>query len=253
MSDSNEIKKGERIAKVLARAGVGSRRGVEALIAQGRICQDGEVIKTPATFIVDTRGITVDGEPVAGKEKTRLWRYHKPVGLVTTNNDPEGRATVFEALPTKMKRVISVGRLDMASEGLLLLTNDGTLARWMELPATGWKRRYRVRVYGNVREDALKALAKGIRVEDMSYGPIEAKLERRTGSNSWLEVNIREGKNREVRKVMEQLGLRVNRLIRVAFGPFQLGQLKEGDISEFTTEAIRSSLPKTLLDQLDMG
>jgi 23S rRNA pseudouridine2605 synthase len=238
--------KGERIAKVLARAGVASRREVERMIAEGRVALDGAPVEKPQTLVLDTKGITVDGKPVKDREPSRLWRYNKPRGLVTTNRDPEGRKTVFDALPGKLPRVLSVGRLDINSEGLLILTNDGALARWMELPKTGWKRRYRVRVHGNVDEARLKALSKGITVEGVTYGPIEARLERQQGSNAWLEMGLREGKNREVRKVLEAMGLKVTRLIRTAYGPMELGSLAGGEVDEMPVVALRSFFPKDL-------
>lgn len=226
----NEPKK-ERIAKLLARAGIGSRRGVEAMIAEGRIALAGRVLDSPATLVADLDGITVDGEPVQPIEPVQLWRYHKPAGLVVSHHDPQGRPTVFAKLPPGLPRVISVGRLDVNSEGLLLLTNDGALARHLELPATGLARRYRVRVHGRIDEAALAALAEGVTVDGMRYGPIAARLERRQGANAWLEVSLNEGKNREVRKVMAHLGLDVSRLIRIAYGPFLLGRLAPGEVA----------------------
>ncbi len=237
---------GERIAKVLARAGVASRREVERMIAAGRVALDGTTVEKPATLVPGTSGITVDGKPVQEREPSRLWRYNKPRGLVTTNRDPEGRKTVFDALPDKLPRVLSVGRLDINSEGLLILTNDGALARWMELPKTGWKRRYRVRVHGAVDEARLRALSKGITVEGIAYGPIEARLERQQGSNAWLEMGLREGKNREVRRVLETMGLKVTRLIRTAYGPMELGHLAGGEVDEVPVAALRSFFPKEL-------
>lgn len=239
-------RKGERIAKILARAGVASRREVERMIGEGRISLNGELVDTPVTLVTDTTGITVDGKPVGAREPSRLWRYNKPRGLVTTNSDPEGRKTVFSALPDSLPRVLSVGRLDINSEGLLILTNDGALARWMELPKTGWKRRYRVRVHGTVDEGRLKALSNGITVEGVKYGPIEARFERQQGSNAWLEMGLREGKNREVRRVLEALGLKVTRLIRTAYGPLELGNLARGEIDEVPVAALRSFFPKEL-------
>lgn len=227
---TDEIKdteiKGERIAKVLARAGVESRRGVERMIEDGRIALDGKVLESPAVLVTSLEGITVDKEPIGKIEETRLWRFHKPKGMLTTHHDPQGRATVFENLPDHMPRVISVGRLDMNTEGLLLLTNDGELARWLELPANGIVREYRVRAYGYVRERQLKALKDGVVIEGVQYGSIDAKIERADAANCWLTVSITEGKNREVRRVMEYLGLTVNRLIRTNYGPFSIGTLK---------------------------
>lgn len=223
---------GERIAKRIARAGLGSRREVERWIADGRVSVDGHKVTTPAINVGAGARITVDGKPVAAAEPARLWRYHKPSGLICTRSDPQGRDTVFDALPPSMPRVISIGRLDVTSEGLLLLTNDGALARRLELPATGWTRRYRVRVYGRVDEAALAKLARGVTVDGIRYGSIQAKLEHSQGANSWLAVSLREGKNREIRRVMEHLGLTANRLIRTAFGPFQLGNLARGKVVE---------------------
>lgn len=231
--------RGERIAKVLARAGLCSRREAERWIADGRVAVGGRVLTTPAVTVGVGDVVTVDGRPLPGKEPTRLWRYHKPAGLVTSHRDPQGRPTVFERLPDTLPRVVSVGRLDLASEGLLLLTNDGGLARRLELPATGWVRRYRVRVFGAIDEDRLAALDKGVTIAGVRYGPIRARLDRRQGANAWLTVAITEGKNREVRKVMEHLGLTVNRLIRVAYGPFQLGHLARGAVEEVPGKVLR--------------
>jgi 23S rRNA pseudouridine2605 synthase len=228
----------ERIARRIARLGLCSRREAERWIAEGRVTVDGRVLSSPALNVTSEAVITVDGRPVGAPERTRLWRYHKPRGLVTTHRDPEGRPTVFAALPPDLPRVISVGRLDFNSEGLLLLTNDGALARHLELPATGWRRRYRVRVHGSVDEARLFALAAGITVEGVSYGPIEATLERRQGSNAWLIVALREGRNREVRRVLSALGLAVTRLIRTAYGPFQLGGIEKGAIDEVPAKTI---------------
>jgi len=233
---------GERIAKVLARAGVGSRREVERMIAQGRIRLSGQVLDSPAIRVSGVEAITVDGRPVAPPAPARLWRYHKPRGRLTTAHDPQGRPTVFDDLPAHLGRVITVGRLDFNSEGLLLLTNDGELARWMELPATGWTRCYRVRAHGRVEADALAALADGVTIDGFRYGPVTVELERRQGANAWLRVSLREGRNREVRRVLEYLGLTVNRLIRISYGPFRLGELKPGEV-----RAVRS---RVLADQL---
>jgi len=236
--------RGERIAKWLARAGVASRRDVEKLIAERRVKLENKVVETPATFIQPGDLVTVDGRIVANAQRTRLFRYHKPVGLVTTHKDEKGRQTVFAALPPGLPRVVSVGRLDLNSEGLLLLTNDGELARKLELPANGWLRRYRVRVNGFIDERLLASLAQGITVEGVRYGPIEAGLDSRQGANAWLTVAIHEGKNREVRRVMQHLNLNVSRLIRTAYGPFQLGALPRGAVEEVN--------PKVLRDQLGM-
>ncbi len=236
--------KGERIAKRLARAGLCSRREAERWIAEGRVAVNGRVIAEPGTTVTEADVILVDGKPVAEPEHSRLWRYHKPAGLVTTHRDPQGRPTVFERLPETMPRVISVGRLDLNSEGLLLLTNDGALARRLELPATGWVRRYRVRVHGHVDPARLPALEKGVTVDGVAYGPIKAALDRQQGANAWLTVSLREGKNREIRKVMEHLGWPVSRLIRVAYGPFQLGQLLPGQVEEVVGKVVREQLGK---------
>jgi len=242
MSEDDDPKRGERIAKWLARAGIASRRDAEKLIAEGKVKLNGRTVETPATFVAATDRVAVEGKPVAAPERTRLFRYHKPEGLVTTHRDPEGRPTVFGKMPPGMPRVVSIGRLDIASEGLLLLTNDGELARRLELPSNGWLRRYRVRVHGRVEERALAGLAKGVTVEGVAYGPIEAGLDSRQGSNAWLTVSLTEGKNREVRRVMAHLGLQVTRLIRVAYGPFQLGALPRGGIEEVHPRILREQL-----------
>jgi len=220
-----------RIAKALARAGLCSRREAERWIAQGRVSVNGETLTGAARDVSSADRIRVDGNPLPAPAAPRLWRYHKPKGLVTTHHDPQGRATVFDALPSHLPRVISVGRLDVNTEGLLLLSNNGALARHLELPATGWLRRYRVRAHGIVAQRDLDRLQDGVELAGMRYGPIEALLERRQGSNVWLVIGLREGKNREVRSVLEHLGLTVNRLIRVAFGPFQLLDLAPGAVA----------------------
>ncbi len=242
MTPPSKPPQGERIAKRLARAGVCSRRDAERMIAAGRVRVDGTVLTSPAVNVGPDAKVDVDGKRIATPEPPRLWRFHKPTGLATTHRDPEGRPTVFAALPNDMPRVISIGRLDIASEGLLLLTNDGELARRLELPRTGWTRRYRVRVFGMPNPAALASLAKGLRIEDFRYGPVKAVIERQTGRNAWLSVSLQEGKNREVRKVLEHLGLQVNRLIRVGFGPFQLGQLKAGAVAEVPRRVLREQL-----------
>ncbi len=239
----SESAPGERIAKFLSRAGVASRRDAERMVAEGRVKLNNAVVTHPATFVTKDDLIVVDGKPVDAPERTRLWRYHKPDGLMTTHRDPEGRPTVFEKLPAHLPRVVSIGRLDLNSEGLLLLTNDGALARRLELPATGWIRRYRVRVFGAVDAKALAALARGVSVDGVRYGPIEAGLDSRKGDNCWLTVGLREGRNREVRRVMAHLGLHVSRLIRVSYGPFQLGQLARGAVEEVTGKVLREQLP----------
>ncbi len=234
--------KGERIAKHLARAGLCSRRDAERWIAEGRVKLDGKVLKSPAVTVTAASDIRVDGKPVPAPEPARLWRYHKPAGLVTTHRDERGRPTVFERLPPELPRLVSVGRLDLNSEGLLLLTNDGALARELELPARGWLRRYRVRVHGTIEPARLAALADGITIAGIAYGPIRAALDRQQGSNAWLTVSLREGKNREIRRVMAHLGLGVSRLIRVAYGPFQLGELPRGAVEEVSRRVLRDQL-----------
>jgi 23S rRNA pseudouridine2605 synthase len=233
---------GERIAKVIARAGLASRREAEAWIAAGRVAVNGSAISSPALNVTGADRITVDGEPLRNRERTRLFLFNKPRGLVTTHSDPQGRPTIFGALPKDLPRLISVGRLDLSTEGLLLLTNDGGLARVLELPATAWQRRYRVRAFGRVAQEALDGLRAGITLEGVHYGPIEATLDREQGSNVWLTFAIREGKNREVRKVLESLGLKVNRLIRLSFGPFELGALDDGAVEEVKTAVLREQL-----------
>lgn len=235
----------ERVAKALARAGVASRREVERLIAAGRVSLNGAVLTTPAVKVGPTDVLAVDGKPVAAAEPARLWRYHKPVGLVTTHRDPQGRPTVFDRLPKDMPRVISIGRLDLNSEGLLLLTNDGGLARAMELPSSGVVRRYRARVRGHVSQARLDDLRDGLTVEGVRYGPIEAILDPNagTGVNRWITLSLAEGKNREVRKVLAALGLTVGRLIRTAYGPHRLGDLKPGEAAEVAPGAASAMSP----------
>ncbi|MBN8890647.1 MAG: pseudouridine synthase [Acetobacteraceae bacterium SCN 69-10] len=235
--------RGERIAKWLARAGVASRRDAEKLLAEGKVRLNNAVITHPATFVSPGDLVVVAGKLIDAPERTRLWRYHKPDGLVTTHRDPEGRPTVFQALPPTMPRVVSVGRLDLNSEGLLLLTNDGALARRLELPANGWIRRYRVRVFGMVEPATLAALAKGITIDGVRYDSIEAGLDSRKGDNCWLTISLREGRNREIRRVMQHLGFHVTRLIRVAYGPFQLGHLPRGMVDEVPAKVLREQLP----------
>ncbi|MFP5517181.1 MAG: pseudouridine synthase [Alphaproteobacteria bacterium] len=233
---------GERIAKRLARAGLCSRRDAERWIAEGRVAVNSRVLDSPACVVHPGDVVQVDGKVIPEPEPARLWRYHKPSGLVTTARDEKGRETVFDRLPADLPRVVSIGRLDLTTEGLLLLTNDGELARFLELPATGWTRRYRVRVFGEVDERQLAALEKGPTIEGVKYGPIEAVLDRIQGRNAWLTVSLKEGKNREIRKVMESLGLQVNRLIRVAYGPFQLGKLEEGAVEEVPKRVVREQI-----------
>ena len=234
----------ERVAKLLARVGLCSRRDAERWIVAGRVSVDGQVLTTPAVTVTAANDVRVDGVPLPGSERARLWRYHKPAGLITTHRDEKGRPTVFDALPKELPRVISVGRLDLNSEGLLLLTNDGGLARRLELPATGWLRRYKVRVHGEVDPDRLAALEKGITIDGVAYGSIHASLERLQGSNAWIALALREGKNREVRRVLEHLGLPVTRLIRLSFGPFQLGNLARGDVAELPKKVLAEQLAK---------
>lgn len=234
------------MAKFLARAGVCSRRDAERLIAEGRVKLNGKVLDTPAVKVSTHDKVSVDGRIVGAAEPTRVWRYHKPSGLVTTHRDPAGRPTVFERLPKQMPRVISVGRLDLTSEGLLLLTNDGELARRLELPANGWLRRYRARAFGRIEQAELDQLQGGIVVDGVRYGPIDAKLER-AGANSWITLALTEGKNREVRRVLEALGLKVNRLIRTSYGPFQLGALEPGAVEEIPRKALKEQLGKDAL------
>ncbi|MEZ5973060.1 MAG: pseudouridine synthase [Hyphomonadaceae bacterium] len=243
-SEPSSNPEAERIAKFLARAGVCSRRDAERLIAEGRVKLNGKVLDTPAVKVTVADKVQVDGRPIGAAEATRMWRYHKPSGLVTTHRDPAGRPTVFQHLPNDMPRVISVGRLDLTSEGLLLLTNDGELARKLELPANGWLRRYRARAFGRVTQDELDTLKDGITVDGVRYGSIDAKLERRSGANAWINVAITEGKNREVRRVLDALGLRVNRLIRTSYGPFQLGTLPPGAVEEIPRKALKEQLGK---------
>ncbi len=232
----------ERIAKVIARAGLCSRRDAERWIAEGRVAVDGEILTSPAVTVGPANDVRVDGKPLPEPERPRLWRYHKPVGLVTTHRDEKGRPTVFGALPEGLPRLISIGRLDLNSEGLLLLTNDGALARHLELPATGWIRRYKVRVHGDVDPARLLGLAKGVTIDSVAYGPIRAQLERQQGSNAWLTLSLQEGKNREVRRVLEHLGYPVTRLIRLSYGPFQLGHLARGAIEEVPKKVLAEQL-----------
>ena len=243
-SGAPDAPRGERIAKWLARAGIASRRDAEVLLTTGRVRLNNVPVTHPATFVSPGDLVQVDGKLVDAPERTRLWRYHKPAGLVTTHKDPDGRATVFQKMPREMPRVVSIGRLDLNSEGLLLMTNDGGLARRLELPSTGWIRRYRVRVYGIVDPKALADLAGGVTVEGVRYGAIEAGLDSHRGENSWLAIGLREGRNREVRRVMTHLGLQVTRLIRVSYGPFQLGLLQRGGVEEVPARVLRDQLPR---------
>jgi 23S rRNA pseudouridine2605 synthase len=233
---------GDRIAKVMARAGLCSRRDAERLIAEGRVSLNGTVLTSPAVNVGPEDSVLVDGRPLPQAERPRLWRYHKPAGLLVSNRDPRGRPTIFDRLPQELPRVVSVGRLDFNTEGLLLLTNDGELARELELPATAWLRRYRVRAFGVVDPAALARLKGGITIDGIRYGAIEAALERVQGDNAWLVFGLREGKNREVKKVCEHLGLKVNRLIRISFGPFLLGDLPRGAVEEIQPRVLREQL-----------
>jgi len=235
----------ERLAKRIARAGMCSRRDAEKWIEAGRVRVDGELITTPAFNVTEASQILIDGQPLSAPPRQRIWLYYKPVGLVTTHKDPQGRLTVFEALKDKLPRVVSVGRLDLNSEGLLILTNDGAYAREAELPSNQWPRTYRVRVFGFVNEEALDRLKQGIVVEGVRYGAIQAELTRVTGRNAWLLMTIHEGKNREIRKVLNHLDLQVNRLIRVSYGPFELGDMEPGDIKEITLSEAQPKLKKS--------
>jgi 23S rRNA pseudouridine2605 synthase len=237
-----ETPEGDRIAKVLARAGLCSRRDAERWIAAGRIAVNGRQILSPALNIGPQDRVTVDGQPLQARERTRLWLYHKPKGLVTTARDPEGRKTVFAALPADLPRVLAIGRLDINTEGLLLLTNDGGLKRVLELPATGWLRRYRVRVHGQVTQAALDTLKNGVAIDGVFYGAVEATLDRVQGANAWLTIGLREGKNREVKRLLGHIGLETSRLIRVSYGPFQLGDLAEGEVREIRGRILRDQL-----------
>ncbi len=241
-NQSSNIVKGERIAKVMARAGLCSRRDAERWITDGRVSVNGETLDSPACVVTPQDKIVVDGKPLPQKENTRLFLYHKPAGLVTSASDEMGRDTVFDRLPKNLPRVISVGRLDLNTEGLLLLTNDGELSRYLELPATGWKRCYRVRAYGSVTQGRLDSLKNGIEVDGVRYGSIDAVLEQQQGGNAWLSMTLTEGKNREIRNVMEALGLKVNRLIRISYGPFQLDNLNVGEVIEVPEQALHMNI-----------
>lgn len=236
----------ERIAKRIARSGLCSRRDAERLITLGRVQVDGRLLSSPAVLVGPGQLVEVDGAPLPAHEPTRLVRFYKPVGVLTARRDPEGRSTIYDQLPPTLDHLIPVGRLDLNSEGLLLLTNDGGLKRHLELPSTGWARRYRVRVHGRVDPKALEALKEGIVVDGVRYGAIEAALDRQQGGNAWLTVRLREGKNREVRRVMEHLGCQVNRLIRTAYGPFQLGALKPGQSADVTAKVLKEQLGAAL-------
>jgi 23S rRNA pseudouridine2605 synthase len=244
-----ETREGQRIAKVMARAGLCSRRDAERWIAEGRVVVNGETLTSPAYNVSEADDVLVDGQPLRAAERTRLFFFHKPKGLVTTAHDPEGRPTIFDALPEDLPRVVTVGRLDINTEGLLLLTNDGGLARVLELPATGWLRRYRVRAHGEITQEQLDALRDGVTIDGIDYRGIEAKFERQQGTNVWLTMGLREGKNREIKRVLEHLGMSVNRLIRVSFGPFELGDLPEGQVEEVRSRVLRDQLGVKLAKQ----
>ncbi|QDX25486.1 pseudouridine synthase [Sphingomonas suaedae] len=231
-SPQESARQGERIAKLLARAGIASRREIERMIAEGRIALEGQTLTTPATVLTSLHGVTVDGNPVAAPAPARLFRFHKPAGLLTTERDPAGRPTIYDKLPRGLPRLMPVGRLDLSTEGLLLMTTDGELKRQLELPATGVERSYRARAYGQVSQEQLEELMLGVEIEGVRYGPINANLERRTGANVWIELTLTEGKNREVRRVLEHLGLKVSRLIRTRYGPFHLGDMPVGAADE---------------------
>ncbi|MEO0363643.1 MAG: pseudouridine synthase [Pseudomonadota bacterium] len=233
---------GERVAKRLARAGVASRREAERMIEAGRVAVNGKRIDSPALNVTAADRIAVDGAEIGAPDRARLWRYHKPVGLVTSARDEKGRTTVFDTLPEALPRVVSVGRLDLNSEGLLLLTNDGDLKRRLELPSTGWTRRYRVRAHGRIDDKGLEPLRRGMTIEGDRFMPMTAAIEREQGANLWLSIGLKEGKNREIRRALEAVGLTVNRLIRVSYGPFQLGDLAAGAVEEVKAKTLRDQL-----------
>ena len=233
---------GDRIAKVLSRAGVASRREAERMIEAGRVSVNGKRITSPALNVTPSDRILVDGQPIKDAEPPRLWLYHKPAGLVTTNADEQGRKTIFDELPEELPRVMTVGRLDLNSEGLLLLTNDGAIKRKLELPSTGWLRKYRVRINGRPKETDFEPLRKGLVLDGEKFQPMTVALDRQQGANAWLTVGLREGKNREIRRAMEAVGFNVNRLLRVSYGPFQLGDLKPGEVEELRRRVVREQL-----------
>ena len=234
--------KKERIAKIMAAAGLCSRRDAERWIAAGRVTVNGTVLTTPACVVGEGDSIIVDGKPLGEKQPRRVWIYHKPAGLITTNRDPQGRPTIFDKLPNTLPRVVTVGRLDFNSEGLLLLTTDGGLARDLELPARGWKRKYRVRVHGRVTSEVVGRLTKGVKIKGIAYAPCQIEIEREQGSNTWVLMTLTEGKNREIRRLMDFFGLPVTRLIRVSYGPFQLGNLPAGAVREIPTKTLKELL-----------
>lgn len=236
------MQKGERVAKVIARAGICSRREAERYIEQGRVSVNGKILSSPAVVVTQEDKIVVDKKELPVKERTRVWRYYKPAGLITSHKDPQGRPTVFDSLPDSLPRVISVGRLDLNSEGLLLLTNDGELARRIELPSTAWVRRYRVRIHGEMTADIVDKLAQGVVVEGIRYAPAQVVIDKKQGTNTWLTVSLKEGKNREIRRLMEAFGFKVTRLIRISYGPFQLGALPKGGIEEVKAKVLNEQL-----------
>jgi len=238
----NNTPKGDRIAKVIARAGIASRREAERMIAAGRVTVNGTLIDSPALNVTPADNIVVDGNEVGAPDVARIWLYHKPIGLITTERDDKGRDKVFDALPKDMPRVVSVGRLDINSEGLLLLTNDGGVKRKLELPSTGWLRRYRVRVNGRPQDAALEPLRKGVTVDGERFQPMDVAIDRQQGANAWLTISLREGKNREVRRALADIGLKVNRLIRISYGPFRLNDLKPGEVEEIKQRVVKDQL-----------
>lgn len=250
MAETAAPETGERLAKVMARAGLCSRRVAETWIAAGRVALNGAPVTSPATLVTDADQVAVDGTPLARHAETRLWRYHKPAGLMVTERDPDGRPTIFDQLKgAGLPRVLTVGRLDFNTEGLLLLTNDGGLKRVLELPATGWLRRYRIRAFGRIDQGRLDELKDGVTIDKVHYGPIEATLEREQGGNVWINVALREGKNREIKNVLGALGLQVNRLIRLSYGPFQLGDLAPGAVEPVRRKILRDQLGTRLAEE----
>ena len=246
---TDETPKGDRIAKVLSRAGIASRREAERMIEAGRVSVNGRIISSPALNVTTSDKIAVDGKEVGEPDPPRIWLYHKPVGLVSTDSDEKGRDTIYDRMPEDMPRVMSIGRLDLNSEGLLLLTNDGGVKRRLELPSTGWLRRYRVRVNGRPTEETFEPLRKGITAEGEAFQPMAVSLDRQQGANAWLTVGLREGRNREIRRAMTEIGLTVNRLIRISYGPFQLGELKQGEVEEVRRKVVRDQLGLDAADE----